>query len=83
MTAELRVIYESNFREPGPTLRVIADEIEAGKHGEVSQVAVVVLGDTCEVFMVGPESNPSETALLLQAGAHRMIEAIAKHGREG
>lgn len=82
MSADIRVIYESNFRDPVKTLRVIADQIEAGKFGDVMQVAIVVLGDTCEIFATGVEASACETAILLQAGAHRMIEAVAKQGRE-
>lgn len=79
--AEVTTLYESNFRAPAATLRVIADEIEAGKHGEVTQVAIVLLGDTCEVFGAGPDADGSTIATLLQAGAHRMIVAVAEHGR--
>ncbi len=82
MTADLRVISESNFRDPAKTLRAIADEIEAGKYGDVTQVGVVVLGSACEVFGAGAEADPCVTATLLQAGAHLMIASIANHGRE-
>ena len=80
--AEVTAIYETNFRQPAATLRVIADEIEAGKHGEVTQVAIVLLGDTCEVFGAGPDADGSTIATLLQAGASRMINAVAQHGRD-
>ena len=80
--AEVKTLYESNFRHPAATLRVIADEIDAGKHGEVSQLALVLLGDTCEIFGAGPDSDAGTIALLLQAGASRMIAAVAGHGRD-
>ena len=80
--AEVHTLYESNFRAPAATLRVIADEIEAGKHGDVTQLAVVLMGDTCEVFGAGPDADGATIALLLQAGAHRMIVAVANQGRE-
>jgi len=80
--AEVTTLYETNFRQPAATLRVIADEIEAGKHGEVTQLGVVLLGDSCEVFGAGPDADGGTIALLLQAGAFRMIQAVAMHGRD-
>ena len=82
MTAPVLVAYERNFRDPVSTLRLLADDIEAGKYGDVSQVAAVVLGDTCEVFGAGPGCEGDSIALLLQAGAHRMIAQVANHGRD-
>jgi hypothetical protein len=81
IAAPVVTLYESNFRDPAATLRHIADNIEAGVYGEIGSLGVVLLGDTCEVFGAGPDSDPSSTALLLQAGAHRMIGGIASHGR--
>lgn len=84
MSASLSVVslYDSNIRDPSATLRRIADGIEAGSYGDVGEVAIVLLGDRCEVFSCGPASDPSTAVMLLQAGAHRMIAAIAKHGWE-
>lgn len=83
MTAALHVIHDSNFREVVPTLRKIADEIESGKYGEVGCIGVVLLGDQCEVFGAGPDSEAPSVACLLQAGALRMIQDIANHGHDG
>lgn len=82
MNAPVLVAYDSNFREPVATLRSIADCIEAGECGDVTQVAVVVLGDTCKVFGAGPGCEGDSIALLLQAGAYRLIKQVAEHGRE-
>ncbi len=85
MTAEatnLHVLMPSNFRQVVPTLRKIADLIEAGDFGEVSSIGIVLLGDTCEVFGAGPDSDACTSACLRQAGAQRMISPIADHGRE-
>ncbi len=81
MSADIRVIYKSNFRDPAATLRVIANEIDEGKFGEVGQFALVLLGDTCEVFTGGHDTGPCDAAVLLQAGAHRLVKSIAEHGR--
>lgn len=75
-------LYETNFRDPAATLRVIADQIEAGHYGEVGSVGVVLLGDTMEVFGAGPDSEPPSVALLLHAGFTRLSAAIESHGRE-
>lgn len=80
--AEVHTLYPTNFRDPAAKLRAIADDIEAGKHGEVTQIAVVLLGETCEVFGAGPDADGSTIATLLQAGAQRMISAVANHGRD-
>lgn len=82
MSADIRVIYESNFRDPVATLRRLASDIETGVYGDVSQVAVVVLGDKCDVFGAGAESEPCVTAVLLQAGAQNIIESVARAGRD-
>lgn len=79
--AEVVTAYETNFRDVPATLRVIADEIEAGKHGDVGQCAVVLLGETCEVFGAGFDCDGSSIAVLLQAGAMRMVREVADHGR--
>jgi hypothetical protein len=81
--SELKIVplYESNYRDPVATLREIADEIEAGKYGDVREVAVVVYGDTLEAFGAGAEHDGATIALLFQAAAHRMIREVANHGR--
>lgn len=82
--AELAVVtelYPSNFRDPAATLRVIADEIEAGKHGAVGSIAIVVLGNTMEVFGAGEDSELTSTAILLHSGFLRLSRMIEEHGR--
>lgn len=74
-------LHESNFRDPVATLRKIADDIEAGAHGEVGAVGVVVLGDTMEVFGFGEDSEAPSIALLLHAGFLRLSRAIEEHGK--
>jgi hypothetical protein len=75
-------LHESNFRDPAATLRVIADQIEAGKFGKVGCVALAVLGDTLEVFGAGVDSEPPSVAMTLYAGFARLSKAIEEHGRE-
>ena len=79
--AELVQIYATNFRDPAATIRKIADEIEQGKHGAVGSVAIVVLGDTMEVFGAGEDAEAASIALLLHAGFLRLSQSIEEHGR--
>ena len=83
MSAEVVVLQKSSFRDTVTTLRLIADGIERGDYGEVSEVALVLFGDTVEVFGFGPTSDAASTALLLQAGALRLTTAVERHGRDG
>lgn len=70
-----------NFREVVPTLRAIADQIETGKWGEIGCCGIVLLGDTMEVFGMGPDSEGPSVAVLLHSGFLRLSKAIEEHGR--
>jgi hypothetical protein len=74
-------LHKSNFRDPVATLRVIADQIEAGKYGEVGCVAVALLGDTLEVFGAGEDSEWPSVAITLHAAFLRLSKQIEEHGR--
>lgn len=80
-TPKVVELYPSNFRDPVATLRVIADEIESGKYGEVGCVGVVLLGNSMEVFGAGEDSEAPSVGLLLHAGFLRMSQEIEKHGK--
>lgn len=79
--AEVIVLRDSNFRDPVATLRIIANEIEAGSYGEIGSIGLVLLGDTMEVFGMGEESTPSTVALLFNAAIIRLASAIEQHGK--
>lgn len=70
-------LHESNFRDVAATLRVIADDIEAGKHGEVGLAALVMRTsldtDDVEVFAAGPNSEPETTTLLFYKAFQKMM----------
>jgi hypothetical protein len=74
-------LYESNYRDPAATLRVIADDIEAGKYGEVGCVGVALIGDTMEVFGAGADSEAPSVAMLLHAAFMRLSRSIEEHGK--
>lgn len=82
---DLKVVtlHDSNFRDPVATLRSIADDIEAGRYGDVGTVALVLLGDTLEVFGLGRDSEGPSVGLLLHAGFLRLSRALEEHGQDG
>ena len=79
--AEVVSLYETNSRDIPAMLRRMADDIEAGTYGDVSEAAFVLCGDTLEVFGWGPDQDGATSATLLQAGAMRLIRAVERHGR--
>lgn len=78
---KLVTLNESNFRDVPPTLRKLADEIEAGKFGAVGAAALVILGDQMNVFGMGVDSEGPSIAVLLHAGFMRLSRNIEEHGR--
>lgn len=81
MSAEIVSLYETNFRDPVATLREIASEIESGKYGEVGTVAIVLPGDTMELFGAGVDSDGPAVGILLHAGLMRIAGTVESHGR--
>lgn len=81
--AALKVVtlYDSNVRDPAATLRVIADEMDAGRYGAVGCVALAILGDTLTVHAAGPDSDSTSAACVLHAGFNKLIKPIEEHGR--
>ena len=79
--AEVVSLYASNHRDPAATLRLIADEIEAGGYGDVACVGLVILGDKTDVFGAGPDSDACSVGMLLHAGFMKMSQAIVEHGK--
>lgn len=68
----------SNFRDAAATLRVIADEIDAGTYGEVGLAAIALRGsldpESVEIFAAGPGSEPQTTTLLFYKAFQKMME---------
>lgn len=73
-------LYDTNFRDVVTTLRGIADDIEADKYGPVGCVALVLLGNTLEVFGMGPDSEAPSVGMMLNAGAMKLTKAFLDHG---
>ena len=73
-------LYDTNFRDVVTTLRGIADDIENDKYGPVGCVALVLLGNTLEVFGMGPDSEAPSVGMMLNAGAMKLTKAFLDHG---
>lgn len=71
--AEIKTIFESNFRSVSNTLRLIADQIDSGEFGECRQAVLVVASDTIDVCHMG-EGSAANAALLLACGQARLVE---------
>lgn len=80
MTAELVPLRDYTLRDVAPTLRRIADEVEQGKYGAVGCCGVVIMGDTINVFGMGPDSEGPSTAMVLHAGFMQLARMIEEHG---
>ena len=80
-TPKVVTLYDSNYRDTVKTLRLIADQIEAGDFGAVGCCAIVVLGDRLEVFGMGPDSDGAAVQTVLSAGAYVLMREVAEHGR--
>lgn len=70
-----------DYRDTVKALRNLANNIEAGKYGEVGSCGVVVMGDRMEVFGSGIDSTGPAIALLFSAAAHRFAREIEEHGK--
>lgn len=74
-------LFDSNFRDAPATLRKIAERIEEGRYGDVGCAAIVLMGDTTEVFGCGADAELADIMLLLNAGALRLTRIIEEHGK--
>lgn len=73
---------EFNLRDIPNMLRQTADAIEAGSYGDVNEAALVLMGDTLEVFGWGRVQDGTSTATLLAAGNLRLVRSVERMGRE-
>lgn len=75
-TLKVVALFESNRRDVSATLRAIADEIDAGKYGEVRQFAAVIDGAGVQVFGSGEDDNIKAAIGLLQVGAQCLVNTV-------
>ncbi len=77
--AEVKSIYSTNFRQVAATLRVIADGLDKGEYGEVTEAAVVMkVPDGIDMFGLGAGQTGATTALLFHAAAIKMAIAASE-----
>lgn len=74
--AAVETLYTTNSRDVLATLRVIADNIEKGEYGEVTEMALVLYGSQFHLFGAGHQQDAGSTAVLFAAGHHKMVKAI-------
>lgn len=72
--APVEIIHSSNSRDVPATLRLIADQIESGEHGEVKSATLVVEGTMIDVCHLG--AGTSTHAHLMLCLAQRKLEGI-------
>ena len=80
MSAKLFVVTERTLHDVPANLRALADRIEAGDFGAVSNCSIAMLGSELHVFGYGIDGSGTSTACVLLAGAHKIINAIVTHG---
>lgn len=74
MSAKLHVLPAPGLQNIPDLLRNIADEIERGEYGDVSEGALVLAGDQVEVFGLGNADGTISHYLL--ARGQRKLERI-------
>lgn len=78
--AEVKTLFQSNHRQVTETLRALADEIDAGRYGKVSELAVVLMSvGGLEVFAMG-DADVGSAHLMLCAGARKLESPILAYG---
>ncbi len=64
MSAQLHVLPSAQLQDIPEMLRRLANDIEAGKYGEVVESVVLTSGDSFEVFGFGHADGPTTHYLL-------------------
>jgi len=72
----LRVVREHTLRDVPANLRALADDIEAGKLGEVLGCVTVVDAFKLQVYYWGEGEAAPNAHLLLHSGAAVMVKAV-------
>ena len=81
--SHLKVVGEikpPEYKNPVKMLRNLADEIDAGKHGEVACIAIATFGDAgLEVYGGGIDSEAPVIAMVFQSAAMKMCQPLIDH----
>lgn len=77
---DLKVVGEikpPEYKDPVKMLRNLADNIESGKHGEVTTIAVATFGDDgLQLFGGGGDSDGPTVAMVFQAASMKMCKSL-------
>lgn len=65
------------------TLRTIADEIDAGKFGDVEAGVLTIAGDKLEIFGLGPRADAPMACYLLTSAQVKMTLGLVNAGEDG
>lgn len=68
-----KLIRDTGLFNVPETLRNIADQIEAGKYGEITNCAVVMDAAVIETFFMGPGEVWPTMHYLLTVGAQKLV----------
>lgn len=79
--AEVPKLYDSTLLDVPAKLRVLADNIEAGKYGPPGTCVVALMADRLELFAWGPESMWPSAHVVLCAAARQLEQPLLDHGR--
>lgn len=78
--ATVTTLFGSNFRDIPTTLRIIAEQIEAGEFGEVKEGALVISGVSLEVFGLGETNHDGgSTHLILGCAMAKLQNAVLRY----
>ena len=77
---DLKVVGEikpPEYKDPVKMLRNLADDIEKGKHGEVTSIAIATFGDDgLQLFGGGDDSEPPTVGMMFQAASIKMCQSL-------
>lgn len=62
----------ANLRDAPAVLRAIADQVERGDFGDVGEVAVVLAGDSLNVFGFGKRQDTTSTHYMLCCASRKL-----------
>ena len=74
--AEVATLYESNHLQISQTLRVIADQIDAGEYGDVRHCVMALDGSETSYFSFGPEHTDMRAIALHSIAKAKIINAL-------
>ena len=80
---DLKVVGEIKpppYKEPVTMLRNLANDIEKGKYGEVTCIAIATFGDDgLQVFGGGIDSEGPVVAMMFQSASMKLCQSLVDH----